>query len=59
MKVYGDIGTAGPWAALSYRLSVVQIMRKEFSWLRCEASLECPEPGHDDESIPISNKVNM
>ena len=43
MKVYGDIGTAAPWAALSLGLSAIRTMCLDFPGLRWRASLECPQ----------------
>ena len=56
MKVYGDICTAAPWAALSHGLSVVREMCLEFPGLRWRASLRCPQ---HDEDMQISNAVSF
>lgn len=54
MKVYGDIGNAAPWAALSFGVSVVRAMCSEFPGLRWRASITCPQ---HDQNMPISKKV--
>lgn len=54
MKVYGNIGTAAPWAALSLGISAVRTMCLEFPGLKWRASLKCPQ--HDQDML-ISNKV--
>lgn len=56
MKVYGDIGTAAPWAALSLGISVVRAMCFEFPGLRWRASLQCPQ---HDEDVQISKTVSF
>eukprot|EP00752_Nemacystus_decipiens_P012981 g11487.t1 len=52
MKVYGDIRTAAPWAALSLGVSVVRTVCLEFPGLRWRAYLQCPQ---HDEDMQISN----
>ncbi|CAM9940111.1 unnamed protein product, partial [Laminaria digitata] len=47
MKVYGDICTVAPWAALAYAISTVKVMSMEFPGLRSRAFVECPEHGED------------
>lgn len=56
VKVYGNIGTAAPWAALSLGLSAVRVMCSEFPGLRWCASLQCPQ--HEQE-MQISNTVSQ
>ena len=55
MKVYGNIDTAAPWAALSLGLSAARMMCSEFPGLRWRASLECPQ--HEQE-MQISHTVS-
>ncbi|CAN0097652.1 unnamed protein product [Ectocarpus sp. 12 AP-2014] len=47
MKVYGNITTAAPWAALSFGISVFQAMCSEFPGLRWRACLRCPQHEQD------------
>lgn len=47
LKVYGDVCTVAPWAALSYAISAVRAMGAGFPGLRSRASMKCPENGHD------------
>ena len=54
MKVYGNIGTAAPWAALSLGLSAARMMCSEFPGLRWRAYLACPQ---HEEQMQISNTV--
>lgn len=56
MKVYGNIGTADPWAALSHGISAVRRMCLDFPGLRWRANLQCPQ--HNEE-MQISNKVSL
>ena len=49
MKVYGNVCTAAPWAALSVGISAVRMMCLEFPGLRWRASLMCPQHGQDME----------
>lgn len=56
MKVYGNIGTAVPRAALSVGVSAVRTMCLEFPGLRWRASLRCPQHGQD---MGISNTVRI
>ncbi|CAN0487244.1 unnamed protein product, partial [Laminaria digitata] len=46
MKVYGDICTTAPWAALAYAISAVRIIAVEFPGLRSRAHLKCPQHNH-------------
>jgi len=55
MRVYGNIGTAAPWAALSLGISAVRTMCLDFPGLRWRASLKCPQ--HQQANMPITNKV--
>ncbi|CAM9686810.1 unnamed protein product [Ectocarpus fasciculatus] len=52
MKVYGNISTAAPWAALSFGISVFQAMCSEFPGLRWRAFLKCPQ--HEKKLLQIS-----
>ncbi|CAM9664047.1 unnamed protein product [Ectocarpus sp. 4 AP-2014] len=52
MKVYGNIATTAPWAALSLGISAVRVMCSEFPGLRWRASLKCPE---HEQDMHISN----
>ena len=54
MKVYGNIGTTAPWAALSVGISAVRVMCSDFPGLRWRASLKCPQ---HEQDMRISNKV--
>ena len=54
IKVYGNIGTAAPWAALSLGISAVRTMCLDFPGLRWRASLKCPQ---HQQNMPITNKV--
>lgn len=54
MKVYGDVGTSAPWAALAYGLSATLTMALEYPGLRRRAHVTCPQHGED---MPINNKV--
>eukprot|EP00752_Nemacystus_decipiens_P017045 g15262.t1 len=54
MKVYGNIGTTAPWAALSVGISAVRAMCLEFPGLRWRAFLECPQHGRE---IQITKKA--
>ena len=56
MKVYGNIGTAAPWAALSLGISAVRTMCSEFPGLRWRAFLKCPQ---HDRDMQISNMVRI
>lgn len=56
MKVYGDIGKAAPWAALSFGVSVVRTMCSDFPGLRWRASLSCPQ---HDQDMPISKAMSL
>lgn len=56
MKVYGSIGTAAPWAALSFGVSAVRTMCLDFPGLRWRASLKCPQHNQD---MRISNEVSL
>lgn len=47
MKVYGNICTAAPWAALSLGISAIRTMCLECPGLRWRASLKCPQHQHD------------
>ncbi|CAN0431719.1 unnamed protein product, partial [Laminaria digitata] len=47
MKVYGDICTVAPWAALAYAISTVKVMALEFPGLRSRAFVACPQHGID------------
>ncbi|CAN0382345.1 unnamed protein product, partial [Laminaria digitata] len=47
MKVYGDICTVAPWAALAYAISTVKVMAMEFPGLRSRAFVACPQHGED------------
>lgn len=49
IEVYGNIGTAAPWAALSFGISAVRKMCSEFPGLRWRASLKCPQHEQDME----------
>lgn len=55
MKVYGNIGTAAPWAALSFGLSAVRTICLDFPGLRWRASLQCPQHKRD---MQISSAVS-
>ena len=52
LKVYGDICTVAPWAALSYAISAVRTIAVAFPGLRSRSSIECPEDDHM-KRIPI------
>lgn len=54
MKVYGNICTAAPWAALCFGVSSVRMMCSEFPGLRWRASLACPQ---HQEQMQISDEV--
>ena len=56
MQVYGDIGNAAPWTALSFGVSVVRSMCCEFPGLRWRAFLNCPQ---HDQHMPISKAVSL
>lgn len=56
MKVYGSIGTAAPWAALSFGVSAVRTMCLDFPGLRWRAYLKCPQHNQD---MRISNEVSL
>ena len=43
VKVYGNIRTATPWAALSLGISAFRTMCLDFPGLRWRAFLECPQ----------------
>ena len=55
MKVYGNIATTAPWAALSIGISAVRVMCSDFPGLRWRASLKCPQ---HEEDMQISNTVS-
>eukprot|EP00752_Nemacystus_decipiens_P001249 g1247.t2 len=52
MKVYGNIRSAAPWAALSLGISAVRTMCSDFPGLRWRASLKCPQ---HEQDMQISN----
>ncbi|CAN0350489.1 unnamed protein product [Ectocarpus sp. 6 AP-2014] len=52
MKLYGNIATTAPWAALSLGISAVRVMCSEFPGLRWRASLKCPQ---HEQDMHISN----
>ena len=56
MKVYGNIGTAAPWAALSLGVSAVRTMCSEFPGLRWRAYLKCPQ---HEQDMQISYKASI
>ncbi len=56
MEVYGNIGNAAPWAALSLGISAVRTMCLEFPGLPWRASLKCPQ--HRLQDMPISKAVS-
>ena len=56
MKVYGNIGTAAPWTALSHGASAIRTMCSDFPGLRWRAFLQCPQ--HEKREMQISNKVS-
>ncbi|CAM9393730.1 unnamed protein product, partial [Laminaria digitata] len=47
LKVYGDICTVAPWAALAYAISTVKVMAMDFPGLTTRAFVGCPEHGQD------------
>lgn len=53
-QVYGDVSNPAPWAALSYVISAVRSMLREFPGLRWRGSLECPQHG---DAIPLATTV--
>ena len=55
MKVYGNIVTAAPWAALSFGLSALRAMCLDFPGLRWRASLQCPQ---HEKAMQISSEVS-
>ncbi|CAM9435787.1 unnamed protein product [Hapterophycus canaliculatus] len=56
MKIYGDIGTAAPWTALSFGISAFRTMCSEFPGLRWRAFLRCPE---HEQDMQINNAANQ
>lgn len=56
MKVYGNISTVAPWAALSLGISAVRNMCLEFPGLGWRAFLTCPQHGRD---MPVSKEVSL
>ena len=57
MKVYGDIGTAAPWAAISLGVSAIRTMCLEVPGLKWRASLRCPQ--HEEEAMNIGQLVSL
>ena len=47
LKVYGNICTVAPWAALAYAISTVRTMAMDFPGLPSRAFLECPQHRED------------
>ena len=56
MKVYGNIGNAAPWVALSLGISALRTTCLEFPGLPWRASLKCPQHHHQD--MPIRKAVS-
>lgn len=53
MKVYGNIGTPVPWAALTHGISAVRTMCTEFPGLRWRAFFTCPSHRKDMLINPV------
>lgn len=55
-QFYGDISNPAPWAALSYVISATRFMLLEFSGLRSEGSLKCPQHG---DTMTLTTAVSL
>ncbi|CAB1106141.1 unnamed protein product [Ectocarpus sp. CCAP 1310/34] len=53
-NIFGDISTPSPWMALSYVMSAVSLMMRDFPGLRSRGSLKCPQHG---DAMLLATKV--
>ncbi|CAM9442278.1 unnamed protein product [Ectocarpus sp. 13 AM-2016] len=53
-NIFGDISTPTPWMVLSYVMSAVSLMMRDFPGLRSRGSLKCPQHG---DAMLLATKV--
>eukprot|EP00903_Cladosiphon_okamuranus_P006370 g6237.t1 len=57
MKVYGNIGTIAPWAALSVGISAIRTICLDFPGLRWSACFRCPQHEQDIHATRPGHKL--